>query len=208
MKSIIAIQHPQSQHHGTNMIGSWTDWELSDLGKEQAQSIGKKLSAELRGQGYVIFSSDLLRAKQTAEPLARYMGCSAIYCPNLREINLGEAVGKTKQWAAENTTVGWSESALDVPQFPGAETWRELWNRVELINNALIINDASHIIVVSHGITLSVLRCIWLGDRIKSQVNLGNAGGVSFLHMDDSGVRSIIRDNDLSYKENRSLTDK
>jgi probable phosphoglycerate mutase len=44
------------------------------LGKEHAENIGRKLSTELKGQTYKIYSSDLLRAKQTAEPLARYMG--------------------------------------------------------------------------------------------------------------------------------------
>lgn len=44
MKNIITIQHTQSIHHTNGMVGSWTDWELSDLGKEQAECIGKKLS--------------------------------------------------------------------------------------------------------------------------------------------------------------------
>jgi len=32
MKTIITIQHTQSVHHTNGMVGSWTDWELSDLG--------------------------------------------------------------------------------------------------------------------------------------------------------------------------------
>ena len=36
MKNIITIQHTQSIHHTNGMIGSWTNWELTDLGKEQA----------------------------------------------------------------------------------------------------------------------------------------------------------------------------
>jgi probable phosphoglycerate mutase len=31
------------------MVGSWTDWELADLGKQQAENIGRSLSAELMG---------------------------------------------------------------------------------------------------------------------------------------------------------------
>jgi len=46
MKKIITIQHTQSQHHLNGMVGSWTDWELSDLGKIQADNIGRKLSIE------------------------------------------------------------------------------------------------------------------------------------------------------------------
>ena len=62
MKTIITIQHTQSIHHTNGMVGSWTDWELSELGKEQAENIGRNLSAELSGD-YVVYSSDLLRTK-------------------------------------------------------------------------------------------------------------------------------------------------
>lgn len=32
---VITIQHTQSVHHTNGMVGSWTDWDLTDLGKEQ-----------------------------------------------------------------------------------------------------------------------------------------------------------------------------
>ena len=43
MKQIITIQHTQSIHHTNGMVGSWTDWDLSELGVEQAEKIGQKL---------------------------------------------------------------------------------------------------------------------------------------------------------------------
>ena len=43
MKHIITVQHTQSVHHTNEMVGSWTDWDLTDLGKVQADRIGKKL---------------------------------------------------------------------------------------------------------------------------------------------------------------------
>ena len=47
MKTIITIQHTQSIHHMNGMVGSWTDWELTELGVNQAKRIGEKLKAEL-----------------------------------------------------------------------------------------------------------------------------------------------------------------
>ena len=35
MKNIITIQHTQSVHHTNGMVGSWTDWELTEIGKQQ-----------------------------------------------------------------------------------------------------------------------------------------------------------------------------
>lgn len=43
IKTIITIQHTQSVHHINGMVGPWTDWELSELGVQQANRIGEKL---------------------------------------------------------------------------------------------------------------------------------------------------------------------
>ena len=67
MKHIITVQHTQSIHHTNGMVGSWTDWDLTELGKTQADHIGQKLKDELAGKNVVMYSSDLKRAKQTAE---------------------------------------------------------------------------------------------------------------------------------------------
>ena len=46
MKTIITIQHTESIHHTNGMVGSWPDWDLSELGKEQAWRIGEKMAKE------------------------------------------------------------------------------------------------------------------------------------------------------------------
>ena len=33
MKHIITVQHTQSVHHTNGMVGSWTNWDLTDLEK-------------------------------------------------------------------------------------------------------------------------------------------------------------------------------
>ncbi len=52
MKNVITIQHTQSIHHTNGMVGSWTDWELSDLGVLQAENIGRKLAKQLGDSRY------------------------------------------------------------------------------------------------------------------------------------------------------------
>ena len=197
MKTIITIQHTQSVHHTNGMIGSWTDWELSDLGKVHAESIGQKLSVELKGQNYKIYSSDLIRTKQTAEPLARYMGVKIEYLERLREHYMGEAVGKTKAWAKEK---GSPINSFNDRQFPGAESWREFWNRVTDLCREIIADEADNIILVSHGGTLAVLQQIWLGSDINF-CKFGPAGGVSFMDINNNGECIIKRLNDVSYIE-------
>ena len=197
MKNIITIQHTQSVQHINGMMGSWTDWELTDLGKEHAENIGRKLSAELKGQSYKIYSSDLIRARQTAEPLARYMRIEIEYREKLREINFGEAIGKSKQWARENRV---SINSIDEPEFQGAETWRELWSRVESVYRDIVADEAENIILVSHGGALAVWHQGLLDFDVRDR-KIGPAGGVSFIEINADGERSIKRLNDMSYIE-------
>lgn len=56
MKTIITVQHTQSVHHTNGMVGSWTDWELTELGLAQAEKIGRKLKSELDGESIALYS--------------------------------------------------------------------------------------------------------------------------------------------------------
>ena len=42
MKHIFTVQHTQSIHHTNGMVGSWTDWDLTELGRIQADHTGIK----------------------------------------------------------------------------------------------------------------------------------------------------------------------
>ena len=199
MKIIITIQHTQSVHHTNGMVGSWTDWELSKLGKEQAENIGKNLSEELSAK-YVIYSSDLLRANQTAEIIGRHLGVKPIFKTELRERNLGEAVGKSVEWLRRNMEK--PERTVDDRLFPSAESRRDEWNRLKPFFDEITSNGEEYIIIVSHGDLLSVFNAMWLGLPVKSLEKselFGVSGGVSFLFENAEGKRFIKRMSDTSY---------
>lgn len=199
MKTIITIQHTQSLHHTNGMVGSWTDWELSDFGKEQAENIGKNLAGEL-SEKYVIYSSDLLRAKQTAEIVGKHLGVEPIFKTELRERNLGEAVGKSVEWLRENMEK--PELTVDDRLFPSAESRREEWNRLKPFFDEITSNEEEYIIIVSHGDLLSVFNAMWLGLSVESLEKselFGVSGGVSFLFENPEGKRFIKKMSDTSY---------
>ena len=49
MKRIFTVQHPQSEHHVNGMVASWTDWELTELGREVAERIYERHILLTRG---------------------------------------------------------------------------------------------------------------------------------------------------------------
>lgn len=201
MKRIITIQHTQSVHHTNGMIGSWTDWDLTNLGKEQANNIGIKLKEELsKDSVYVMYSSDLKRAKQTAEIVAKHLNLEPVINEALRERNLGSAVGKSVQWLRENQTA-W-EKTIDDRCVPDAESRRETWKRLEPFYNDIMGSEDENIIIVSHGDTLSIFNAMWLGlkpDDLNNCDLFGFAGGVSHFIEDDNGKHIIKRLSDMSY---------
>ena len=200
MKTIITIQHTQSVHHTNGMVGSWTDWELSELGVAQAEKIGAKLKAELAGRNFVMYSSDLLRAKQTAEHVGKHLGLTPILKKELRERNLGKCCGKSVQWLRENLEC--QEKTVDDRLFSDAESRRDEWNRLKPFFDEITTNDEENIILVSHGDLLSVFNSMFLGLEVEVMNTcemFGLSGGVSYLFVNDEGKRFVKRMSDMSY---------
>ncbi len=208
MKTIITIQHPQSEHHINRQIGSWEDWDLTPLGLAQAESIGKRLAMEMAGVPCRIYSSDLRRARHTAEIIAACLDTAVTYTEVLREQFLGDAVGKSKDWARDHLqTSVWPHTldravSVDGRLFRGAESLRDVWKRLLPFYRQILESSESHWILVSHGGTLSVFFAMWLGwkpEMLEQYALSGKSGGVSFLREDEEGHRIIERLNDMSY---------
>ena len=208
MKQIITIQHTQSVHHTNGMVGSWTDWPLTELGRAQAERIAQRLLPQLQGKTWTLYASDLLRAQETAAPLAQRLGITPILRPELRERNLGPAVGKSVQWLRENLEM--QERTVDDRLFREAESRRDAWNRLRPFFEELMQSDAENIIIVSHGDLLSIFNVMFLGLPVEAINDLdlfGMAGGVSFMHVAEDradpgtsrGKRVIRRLSDMSF---------
>ena len=200
MKTIITIQHTQSIHHTNGMVGSWTDWELTELGVSQAKKIGEKLKMELAGRKFVMYSSDLLRAKQTAENVGEFLELTPILRKELRERNLGKCCGKSVQWLRENMEQ--QEKTIDDRLFSDAESRRDEWNRLEPFFDEIMSNDEENIIIVSHGDLLSVFNTMFMGlgvETLNACEMFGLAGGVSYMFENNDGKRFIKRVSDMSY---------
>ena len=208
MKQIITIQHTQSVHHTNGMVGSWTDWHQTDLGRAQAERIAQRLMPMLAGKRWTLYSSDLLRARETAAPLAAMLNVTPILRPELRERNLGPAVGKSVQWLRENLEM--QERTVDDRLFRDAESRRDAWNRLQPLFDEILASEDENIILVSHGDLLSIFNVMWLGLPVEAMNGIdlfGAAGGVSFFNVAEDradpgtakGKRVIRRFSDMSF---------
>ena len=89
---LFLIRHGQSAGNAEGRFGGHSATPLSDLGCEQARLAAVALAKENIN---AIYSSDLLRAVQTAEPLARMLGIEIVTSTAFRERNVGVLEGLT-----------------------------------------------------------------------------------------------------------------
>ncbi|MGI8545136.1 MAG: histidine phosphatase family protein [Aridibacter sp.] len=86
------IRHGQSGGNVDGTFGGHSPTPLSELGRRQAEITAKALAQERID---VIYSSDLLRAVQTAEPLAELLNLEINKTTAFRERNIGVLEGLT-----------------------------------------------------------------------------------------------------------------
>jgi len=198
MKTIITIQHTESIHHFNGMIGSWTDWELSEKGHQQAKRLAERLAPTIASEKWLLYSSDLKRAQQTANYLAKSLEIELHLRKELRERNLGEAVGKSVKWFQEHLI---PEEIVDDRLIPSAESRSELWERLVPLVHEIDESAQENFILVSHGDCLSVFNAVWLGlgkETLNTMDLYGQAGGVSFLY-DEGRKKRMRRLSDMSF---------
>ena len=201
MKRMITIQHCQSEQHINGMMGGWNDWELTALGREQARKIGERFGAELEGQSVKLYSSDLKRTSQTAAPLAKKLGIEVEYRQELRERNFGPlAIGKSKEWYREHCdNFG---DMVDERPMPGAETKREMYERLLNFCREVQERPEDTVMLVSHGGALGVWNIVWLGlppEVMNTCGIFGKAGAIGEFDVYRGWEHRILRIGDLSY---------
>ncbi len=86
------VRHGQSAGNAEGRFGGHSPTPLSELGKKQAEITAKHLSKENIG---AIYSSDLFRAVETAQPLADILGIKVTKTSAFRERNIGVLEGLT-----------------------------------------------------------------------------------------------------------------
>lgn len=93
MTTLIITRHGQSVANAERRFAGHSDFDLSELGKLQAELAADYICKNFKLDA--IYSSDLLRAYNTALPTAKRLGLALIPCKELREIYAGDWEGHT-----------------------------------------------------------------------------------------------------------------
>ena len=206
MKHLYVVAHAQATHHTEGRVGGWSDSELTDLGRRQAASVARRIRQLVPEDAPMeLYASDLRRAHQTAEAIARLVCVPIQTTPDLREISYGEAEGKPQAWLDERfahpPTLG---NRMDHRVgIPGGETRREFAERVSRAVDRILTSLCPHQVVVTHGFAVTFVVAAWIRmplDAAGSIAVQSTSGGITRLAEDDVfRNRAIIAVNETAH---------
>ena len=189
MKNIFVVTHTESIHHIQGLVGGWYDTSLTENGRGQAKKIATALYNEIGKQNIPIYSSDLKRCAETASIFAEVFNSAVVLDRDLREMNFGDAGGKTKEWRDKNIVPKPTDgNRLDHRIFSNSESRRDIGTRTRDSLNRIISKQDDNVIIITHGGALTYIIMAWLKVPIENMDYCdfqASPGGVTLLHEDD-----------------------
>jgi broad specificity phosphatase PhoE len=198
MRLLIA-RHGATQN---NLEARWTgqlDVPLAPLGERQAHLLAEALAT---AHFDAVVSSDLRRALDTSESIARLHGLEVQRDPDLREISVGSWSGRSgASIRAEDPAMAarWEADPIHVAP-PGGETVAELQLRaIRAYDRWYATYPTGDVLWVTHGGFLAALLCHVLGVDLarRWQFRRDNAS-ITELEVGERGAL-LVRLNDISH---------
>jgi broad specificity phosphatase PhoE len=151
---LLLVRHGESQFNAERRWAGWEDFSpLTALGKAEAQAVANRLASE--GDIAALYASPLLRARQTAQVIAKTLGIAAVLHDGLREVNVGRVGGLTMDEFATKFTShyqSWQERSNVGFTWPGGENRHEFFLRAgRAVEQIVSKHPGERVVVVCHG---------------------------------------------------------
>ncbi|MCW2928296.1 MAG: phosphoglycerate mutase [Thermoleophilia bacterium] len=203
MRNIYVIPHTEATHHTERLVGGWYDSGLTPHGVRDAVRIAHALAARLDDDGSVdVRSSDLARARQTAQPIGDALGVAVGIDRDLREQSYGTADG-TPVGSTPYEPPPLDERRMHHRSGAGAETRFEWATRTYAALDRILENGHDHTVVVTHGGTATYLIAAWLEIPIEATRRakfITAPGSITHLREHDvSWDREVVTLNDIGH---------
>lgn len=182
------------------------DVELSPEGREQAELTGQRLkNYEIEA----VYSSNLIRAVETADIINKYLDKPRFYDDRLRESDFGGMTGlendvlkeRYKEFLAKRSTM-----TEDIPYPDGGENSQMVFERAFEVMNEIVEKDYENVCVVTHGGVIRALLTGIVGAKPAKWLTYGrqleNCSISQIMYDKDTKTFHIERLNDYAHFEN------
>ena len=201
--NVLLVRHGQSKGNAERRFGGHTATPLSARGRNQAEATARILKSE---SITAIYSSDLARAMDTANPLANMTGLPVNGTSAFRERDVGIMEGLTFEDAAQQHPDQYA--ALLRRDFDhvltGGESYRQLLDRArQRLDQIIEQHRGGRIAVFSHTGTICILALHLMGALDAPElkpvwISSANCGITKFELREDGFVR-VLTINDTSH---------
>ena len=198
MTTIYVVRHGQSESNLNGEIAGHTNRPLTKQGEEQAKKQAEKLT---QVKFDAIFSSDLLRAKRTAEIIAAEHQLVVNTTQMLRERNFGEWEGKPEEdFYKKNAELLESLKNLSEPEKQDLKIGQGYENNTEIATRFITFLReiaatylGKTILIVCHG---SMMRALLmrLGFGTYDELPAGCIDNAGYFVLDSDGVDFFVKE--------------
>lgn len=169
--ALLLVRHGESTWNAAGLWQGQGDPPLSERGRSQAQQLARRLAAESPTR---LVTSDLARARETAQIVAQALGLAVELEPGLRELDVGVWSGLSprevgRRWPEELARFRAGDPDLRVG---GGESVRQLRRRALAALEAWARRSDGCLAVITHGGVVRMLLGIELGNVEWRRVDL------------------------------------
>lgn len=156
---IFIVRHGQTDWNLHAKMQGHKNIALNKTGIKQAKQAARALANK---KIQAIYCSDLKRAKQTAQIISKQTGAPIIFSPALRELDLGEFEGKTREQAKQlhpEFFVAREKNPFHAKR-PGGESYADAQKRVLPMLKKILASNKTVCIVSHSGTSRIMLRIL------------------------------------------------
>jgi broad specificity phosphatase PhoE len=154
---LLLVRHGETDWNAEGRLQGHTDRPLNEYGRRQAQRLADELAGE---ELEAIYSSDLARARETAEIVGERLGLPVVLDPDLREKNWG-------------TWEGLTPVERDAVELVGESTEEHTERTLRALRRIAGRHPDGRVLVVTHGGSLRRVQVEVLGVALPVVENCG-----------------------------------
>ena len=184
MALLYLVRHGETDWNREQRWQGHHDRPLSPSGRSQATVVARRLAGERIAQ---VHTSDLARARQTAEIVAGACGIDSIADRALREVDIGSWAGLTRAEVKERFPEGYRRRREGGKGWDGGETYAEMGERVVAYVERLVAGCAAsaRIAIVCHSgvVRMLVVRSLGLAPADRGRIGGNEHGALTVLRV-------------------------
>jgi alpha-ribazole phosphatase len=178
MTRIIFVRHGETEYNCQSRYQGHTDSRLSELGRCQSARVAERLGAETIA---AVYSSDLVRASETAQAVAALHRLSVSTDADLRECAFGDWEGLTVKQISERFPALYRSYLRDsvTHRAPNGERLEDLLARVvRAVDSIVAAHPGGTSVIVTHGGPIRAFFCHAFDAKLDTfrKIRLDNCG--------------------------------